>query len=48
MKKIVEFNIMKNKAGNIILKLSLTFILIITPINISIDKPAAEINNIGR
>lgn len=47
MKKIYKFNIIKNKAGNDIQILSLTFILIATPKNINIARPPAEINRIS-
>ena len=46
MKKIYVFNIIKNKAGKDIQKLSFIFILIATPKNINIAKPPAEINKI--
>ena len=47
MKKIYEFNIIKNKAGNDIQRLSLTFILVATPKNINSANPPAEINKIS-
>ncbi len=47
MKKMHEFNIIKNKAGNDIQRLSLTFILTTTPKNINIVRPPAEINKIS-
>ena len=46
MKKMYKFSNKKNKAGNDIQRLSLTFILIATPKNINIAKPPAEINKI--
>lgn len=46
MKKIYPFNIIKNKAGKDVQKLSLIFILIATPKNIRTVKPPAEINKI--
>ena len=47
MKKIYEFNIIKNKAGSDIQRLSLAFILIAIPKNINIVRPPAEINKIS-
>ncbi len=46
MKKMYEFSNIKNKAGNDIQRLSLTFILIARPKNINSAKPPAEINKI--
>ena len=46
MKKIYAFNIIKNKAGKDIQKLSFIFILIATPKNINIARPPADINKI--
>ena len=48
MKKMYEFNIKKNKTGNDIQRLSLTFILIATPKNINVARPPAEISKTGR
>ena len=47
MKKIQAFNIIKNKAGKDIRRLSLTLILIATPKNINIARPPEEISKIG-
>ena len=48
IKKIIAFNIIKNKAGNDIRKLSFTFILTTTPKNINSARPPAEINKTSR
>ena len=46
MKKIYAFNTIKNKAGSVTQRVSLTFILIATPKNINIASPPAETSKI--